>query len=96
MFDERKQYLAEQSGSQLKGVEHLKTSKVIKAQQPEWQQTVKAKKTDDYYSKLSELEQEQLLKETKLREDHHQKVVPGQKPLNTTSKSTAQTYEQNM
>lgn len=96
VFDERKQYLAEQSGTQLKGVEQLKTSKVVKAEQPEWQQTVKAKKTDDYYSKLSELEQEQLLKETKLREDHHQKVVPGQKPLTTTSKSMAQSYEQNM
>ena len=96
VFDERKHYLAEQSGQQLKGVEQLKTSKVVKAQDTEWQQSVKAKKTDEYYSKLSELEQEQLLKETKLREDHHQKVVPGQKPLNTTSKSAAHSYEQNM
>lgn len=94
VFDERKQYLSEQTA--LKGVEHLKM-KQVKPQVPEWQQTVRAKKSDDYYSKLQELENEQLLKETKLREDHHQYAIPGDKVVNrSAAKGMAQSYEQNL
>ena len=96
MFDERKQYLAEQSGANLRGVEHLKP-KFMKDEQTDWQKAVKTKKNDDYYNKLSELETEQLLKECKLREDSHQTGVPGQRVVaNSMAKGMASHYEDNL
>uniref|UniRef100_A0A1I8N5F2 Ig-like domain-containing protein n=2 Tax=Musca domestica TaxID=7370 RepID=A0A1I8N5F2_MUSDO len=96
VFDERKQYLAEQSGTTLKGVEHLKP-KQYKAEAPEWQQTVRKKKTEDYYNKLQELDNELLLKEVNLRKDNHQYAIPGEKIVSSSqAKGMAQSYEENL
>lgn len=95
-FDERKQYLAEQKGNNLKGVEHLK-SKTYKPESPEWQKSVIKKKNEDYYSKLQELETEQLLKESNLRRDNHQHTIPGEKIISgSTAKGMAKIYEENL
>lgn len=97
MFDERKQYLADQKSLNLKGIEHLKQLKQYKPDSPEWQQTVLKKKSEDYYSKLQELETEQLLKESNLRKDTHQYVIPGDKIISSsTAKGMAATYENNL
>lgn len=96
IFDERKQYLADQKIGPLKGVEHLKP-KQIKSECPEWQQSVLKKKNEDYYSKLQELETEQLLKESNLRKDNHQYAIPGEKIVSgTTTKGMAKSYEENL
>lgn len=96
VFDERKQYLSEQSAHTLKGVEHLKP-KQYKPQTPDWQQNVKAKKSEEYYNKLQELETEQLLKETTLRRDNHQYAIPGEKVVSSSAaKGMAQSYEENL
>lgn len=95
-FDERKQYLAEQSGTTLKGIEHLKP-KYMKPEVVEWQQQVKSKKSEDYYNKLSELATEQLLKETNLRKDHHQYAIPGEKIVSSSqAKGMAKSYEDSL
>uniref|UniRef100_A0A0K8UMS0 Regulatory protein zeste n=1 Tax=Bactrocera latifrons TaxID=174628 RepID=A0A0K8UMS0_BACLA len=95
IFDERKQYLADQ-GKPLKGVEHLKP-KQLKPETPEWQQTVNAKRSEDYYSKLQELETEQLLKETNLRKETHQYAIPGEKVVQSSAaKGMAKSYEENL
>lgn len=41
-------------GGEVLGVEHLK-QKVIKEPEPEWTQSVRQKKNEDYYSKLREV-----------------------------------------
>lgn len=88
--------MAEQSGSTLKGVEHLKP-KPYKPEAPEWQQNVRKKKTDDYYSKLQELDNELLLKEVNLRKDNHQYAIPGEKVVSSSAaKGMAQSYEENL
>lgn len=93
-FEDRRQYLAEQ-GTVNFG-EHLRPKQEIK-QEPEWQQAVKQKKTENYYNKLQELETDQLLRETKLREESHQLTIPGDKLANkTVTKGIAQRYEQNL
>lgn len=95
VFDERKQYLAEQSGT-LKGVEHLKP-KQIKTEAPEWQKTVLQKKNEEYYSKIQELEVEQLLKETNMRAESHQYAIPGEKIVSSSAtKGMAKSYEENL
>lgn len=96
MFEERKQYLADQGGVDLKTVEHLKP-KILKAPQTEWQKLVKSKKTENYYNKIQEVETEQLLRETKLREETHQYAIPGQKVVSSSvAKGMAQDYEENL
>lgn len=83
-------------GKPLKGVEHLKP-KQIKTETPDWQQTVNAKRSEDYYSKLQELETEQLLKETNLRKETHQYAIPGEKVVQSSAaKGMAKSYEDNL
>lgn len=90
-YVERKEKLTEQgSTGQLKGKSGAKV-------EPEWQKTVKGKKTSDYYNKLQTLETDQLLRETKLREESHQFAIPGEKIVNSSmSKGMAQKYEQSL
>lgn len=93
-FEDRKQYLAEQGG--IKYGEHLK-QKLDKKEDTEWQQVVKGKKGEDYYSKLQVIDQDQLLRETKLREESHQFAIPGQKIVNSSmAKGMAHKYQQNL
>lgn len=93
-FEDRKQYIAEH-GQTATG-EHLKPKAESKVQ-PEWQQAVKGKKTADYYNKLQNLETDQLLRETKLREESHQFAIPGDKIVNSSmAKGMAQKYEQSL
>lgn len=90
-FEERSQYL-QQQGIDLNSV-HLKP-KIIKGQETEWQKAVKGKKDSDYYSKLQELETEQLIKEQRIREQSHQYAIPGEKVVKSSvTKGMAQQYE---
>lgn len=91
-FEERRQYLAEQGPINV--AEHLKP-KVETKVVPEWQKQVKAKKGEDYYNKIQEVETDQLLRETKLREESHQLGVSGQKIV-SGAKGMAQKYQQNL
>lgn len=76
--------------------EHLK-QKVDGKVHPEWQQAVKGKKTADYYSKLQSLDTDQLLRETKLREESHQLSIPGEKiATSSVAKGMASKYEQKL
>lgn len=94
-FEDRRQYLAEQGS--VKVGEHFNKQKQEVKEVPEWQRTVKDKKTDGYYNKLQTLEQDQLLRETKLREESHQFAIPGQKVVNKSmAKGMAQKYEEQM
>lgn len=94
-FEDRRQYLSEQGGAKV--AEHFNKQKPDVKEVPEWQKTVKEKKTDGYYNKLQELEQDQLLRETKLREESHQFAIPGQKVVNKSmAKGMAQKYEEQM
>lgn len=52
VFEERNTIA--QQGGEVIGAEHLK-QKVMKEPQPEWTQSVRQKKTEDYYSKLREV-----------------------------------------
>lgn len=71
--------------------------KDIKEQETEWQQNVKSKKSSDYYTKLQELENEQITKEIKLRESNHQFAIPGEKVVaNSVAKGMAQRYQENL
>lgn len=91
-FDERNQQLQAQGGIDLNAV-HLQ-KKQIKSEQPDWQKTVKGKKNQEYYSKLQELEQEQLLKEQRTREQNHQFAIPGETVGKTSlAKGMASQYE---
>ncbi|XP_068082222.1 titin [Anabrus simplex] len=73
--------------------EHLK-QKVVKEPEAEWQQAVKKKKGEDYYTKLKELEEEQVTKETRLRESSHQFAIPGEKVVHKSlARGMAQSYE---
>lgn len=71
--------------------------KVIREPETEWQQTVKKKKSEEYYNKLQELENEQVIKESRLRESTHQYAIPGDKITSTSvAKGMAQRYEDNL
>lgn len=89
--------MAEQShGGREIIAEHLK-QKIPQKKEPAWTQAVKEKKTGDYYNKLQELETDQLLRETKLREESHQFAIPGEKIVNSSmAKGMASKYEQNL
>lgn len=76
--------------------EHLKP-KLVKGEQPDWQKSVQGKKTYDYYSKLQELENEQLIKEQRIREQSHQYAIPGETVGKTSlTKGMASQYESQM
>lgn len=89
--------MAEQSqGGREIIAEHLK-QKIPQKQVPAWTQAVKDKKTGEYYNKLQELETDQLLRETKLREESHQFAIPGEKIVNSSmAKGMASKYEQSL
>lgn len=94
-FEDRRQQLQEQGGIKIN--EHFAKQKQGTKEVPEWQKTVKEKKTEDYYSKLQELETDQLLRETKLREESHQQTIPGEKIVNKSSaKGMAQRYQEQL
>jgi titin len=95
-FDERSQHIQEHGGIDLNAV-HLKP-KQVRPDQPDWQKTVKTKKNEDYYSKLQELETDQLLKEQRTRDKNHQFSSPGESVGKNTSlaKGMASQYENQM
>lgn len=60
----------------------------------EWQRSVKQKKNEEYYNKLQELENEQVVKESRLRDSSHQYAIPGEKIVaSSVAKGMAQKYE---
>lgn len=92
-FDERHQSVSQ--GIEI-ATEHL-APKVIKEPETEWQKSVKSKKNEDYYNKLMNLEEEQVLKETRLREASHQFAIPGDKVVShSLAKGMAQKYEESL
>lgn len=92
-FQERKEYLAQQDAIEFVPLNKQKS----KDPEPEWMRQVKNKKNDDYYGKLQELANEQLVKECRLRESNHQYAIPGEKVVNANmTKGMAQRYEENM
>lgn len=94
-FDERNLHIQEHGGIDLNAV-HLKP-KEIKPDQPDWQKTVKTKKNQDYYDKLQELENEQLLKEQRTRERNHQYAIPGESVAKSSlARGMASQYESQM
>lgn len=94
MFDERNTTLRE-GGLHVPGV-HAQT-KEFKEPETEWQKSVKGKKGEEYYNKLQELENEQVIKEIKLREQSHQFAIPGEKIVSgTVTKGMAQKYQENL
>lgn len=83
--------MATQGGSNV-SAEHLKP-KMLKEAETDWQKSVKNKKSEDYYSKLQELENEQVVKESRLRESTHQFAIPGQNVVQSSvTKGMAQKY----
>lgn len=71
--------------------------KVIKEPDTEWQQTVKKKKSEEYYNKLQELENEQVTKESRLREANRQYAIPGEKITSSSlAKGMAQKYQDSL
>lgn len=93
MFDERHQSVSQ--GVEI-ATEHL-APKVIKEPETEWQKSVKSKKNEVYYNKLMSLEEDQILKETRLRESSHQFAIPGDKVVaNSLAKGMAQKYEESL
>jgi titin len=91
-FDERNQHIQEHGGIDL-NAEHLK-KKLIKGEQPDWQKSVKGKKSQEYYSKLQNLESDQILKEQRNREQNHQFAIPGDSAGKTSlAKGMASQYE---
>lgn len=93
-FEDRRQYLAEQGGVSV-GQHFTKTKQDMPKEKPEWQKSVQQKKTNDYYNRIQELETDQLLRETKLREESHQQTVPGERMVNKAgAKGMAQRYQE--
>lgn len=71
--------------------------KVVKEPETEWQHAVKKKKSEEYYNKLQELENEQVIRESKIRESTHQFAIPGDKISKTSiAKGMAQRYEDSL
>lgn len=94
-FEDRRQYLAEQGGISV-GQHFTKTKQDVK-EVPDWQKSVQQKKTEDYYNKIQNLETDQLLRETKLREESHQYAIPGEKIVNkSVAMGMAQKYQEQM
>lgn len=94
VFDERNTLQREQ-GINVTGV-HVQP-KEFKEEETEWQKSIKTKKGDEYYSKLQELENEQVIKEIKLRESSHQYAIPGEKIVSSSlAKGMAQKYQETL
>ncbi|XP_031367951.1 titin isoform X4 [Apis dorsata] len=93
VFDERHHNISQ--GIEI-ATEHL-GQKVFKEPETEWQKSVKSKKNEDYYNKLMTLEEEQVLKESRLRESSHQFAIPGEKVVaHSVAKGMAQQYEETL
>lgn len=93
VFDERHQSVAQ--GVEI-ATDHL-AQKVIKEPPTEWQKSVKSKKNENYYNQLMNLEEEQVLKEARLRESSHQFSIPGDKVVShSVAKGMAQKYQENL
>ena len=93
VFDERHQTVSQ--GTAI-ATEHL-GQKVIKEPETDWQKNVKSKKNEDYYNKLMNLEESQVLKESRLRETSHQFAIPGEKVVsNSITKGMAQKYQETL
>ncbi|XP_018334860.1 titin [Agrilus planipennis] len=94
IFEER--HTALQEGEFNPSTIHVQP-KIYKDAEAEWQQQVKQKKGEDYYSKIQELENEQVTKEVRLRESTHQYAIPGEKIVNSSvAKGMAQRYEETL
>lgn len=92
-FEER-QTLARQGG-----LDHRPDIKQKASKEPEteWQQSVKRKKNEEYYNKLQELENDQVVKESRLRESSRQFAIPGESIVNSSlAKGMAQKYQQSL
>lgn len=71
--------------------------KIIKEPETDWQKSVRGKKNEDYYNKLQDLENEQLTKEVRLREQTHQFAIPGDKVVQSSvARGMAQKYEESL
>lgn len=89
-FDERHQYQQSSAHPALHILQRIRKA----PEEAEWQQTVKSKKGEEYYSKLQELENEQVTRELKHREQSHQFAIPGDKIVaSTIAKGMAQKYQ---
>lgn len=94
VFDERNTALRE-SGLHVTGV-HAQT-KEFKEPDTAWQKSVKGKKGEEYYNKLQELENEQVIKEVRLREQSHQFAIPGEKIVSSSvARGMAQKYQESL
>lgn len=94
-FEDRRQQLAEQGNVNV-GQHFSKTKQEFK-EVPAWTKAVQQKKNENYYSQLQELETDQLLRETKLREESHQYAIPGEKIVNKSmAKGMAQKYQEQL
>lgn len=94
VFDERHTALQE-GGLNLAAIHQQ--PKVIREPDTDWQKNVKGMKNEDYYNKLQELENDQVVKEIKLRESCHQFAIPGEKIVHSSvAKGMAQKYEENL
>lgn len=92
IFDERSQVQSISQGATIV-TEHL-APKVIKEPETDWQKSVKSKRSEGYFNKLSSLEEEQLLKESRLREASHQFAIPGEKVVSSSiARGMAQQYQ---
>lgn len=94
VFDERHHNMSQGVGI---ATEHH-GQKTFKEPETEWQKSIKTKRNEEgYYSKLMDLEEEQLLKEARLRESSHQYAIPGEKIVsNSVAKGMAQKYQDNL
>lgn len=94
VFDERNTTLRE-SGLNVSGV-HIQPKEFTEPE-TEWQRSVKTKKGEDYYSKIQQLENEQVSKEIRLRESSHQMAIPGEKIASSTlTRGMAQQYQESL
>lgn len=94
ILDERQKQLAEQGGPEYNI--DVK-SKQFREPETEWQRKVREQKGEDYYSKLQDLENEQVSKEIRLRESTHQFAIPGEKVVKSSvAKGMAQKYQENL
>lgn len=94
VFDERTQSFGQ---STLIATELLGQKIQRDSPQTDWQKTVKSKKNENYYHKLTNLEEEQLLKESRLREASHQFAIPGDKVVNNSvTKGMAHKYQETL
>jgi len=74
--------------------EHMVTSKSYQPPETEWQKDVKTRKQEGFYQNLQQVEEQQLLKEIRDRENKHQFDIPGMK--NASEKGVATDYEKKL